>query len=233
MTAATTRLTGADLARRARLSPDESQQAFRALLDGLARPGRLIALPPSLAHRMPPALVPAVALADVEVTMAVLGGADEGWADAVRHATGARIAPLALAQMIVCLRAPSPPELAALERGDADSPERGARVSIACRSLRPLGGEEPGCPGIVLALQGPGVDGTAHVVVAGIDPEVPQALAEINCSFPAGIDVWLVADDGHLVGLPRSTSVAVLAAHDPDAAPPTDHDHDHDHEGAR
>lgn len=217
----------ADLARRARLSADESQRAFRALLDALARPGHVAALPASLSDRMPAALVPAAALADVEVTVAVLTEpADDDWAGAVRTATGARTAPLALAQMVACLRAPSPAELSALERGDAATPERGARVSIACRSVGTWEGGPAASPGIVLALRGPGVAGTAHVVVDGLDGEVPHVLADVNRSFPAGIDVWLAADDGNVVGLPRSTSVAVLVADDLESEPSADSDHE-------
>ncbi|CAN5251075.1 phosphonate C-P lyase system protein PhnH [soil metagenome] len=230
MTPATTaQVDPSDLTRRARLSSDESQQAFRALLDALARPGRVVALPTSLTDRMPPAIVPAAALADVEVAVAVLSGPDDSWADAVLHATGARATPPALAQMVVCRRAPAPAELAVLERGDAASPERGTRVSIACRSLRaPEGGRAAGS-GLALTLRGPGVEGTAHVVVDGLHPDVLQALVDANRSFPAGIDTWLVADDGSVVGLPRSTSVTTRPEHDLDAAPHPNRDH----QGAR
>jgi len=45
-------------------------------------------------------LVPVAALADVEVSVAVLTDPDDRWADAVLQATGARAAPLALAEMV-------------------------------------------------------------------------------------------------------------------------------------
>ena len=218
-----------ELTRRARLSPPESQQAFRALLDALARPGRVVRLPESLTERMPPALVPAAALADVEVTVAVVTGCHDDWADAVLQATGARIAPFTQAEMVVFRRAPSATEIVALERGDATSPERGARVSIACRSLSTPGTAMAAGSGLTLSLRGPGVEGTAHVVVDGLRPDALEALADANRSFPAGVDAWLVADDGSVVGLPRSAKVIAQPEDDLDAAP----DPDHHHQGAR
>ncbi|CAN5793222.1 phosphonate C-P lyase system protein PhnH [soil metagenome] len=223
-----------DRTRRARMSPDESQQAFRALLDALARPGHVVVLPASLTDRMPPVLVPVAALADVEVSVAVLTDPADRWADAVLQATGARAAPLAQAQLVACRRAPEPAELASLERGDPDAPERGTRVSIACRSLRSSGVDGAGGPGVALTLRGPGVESATHVVVEGLRPEALAAMVEANHSFPAGIDAWLVADDGSVVGLPRSTRITVRPAPGPGAGPPTDPDHhDHDHQGAR
>ena len=227
-----------DLARRARLSPSESQKAFRALLDALARPGRVVRLPVSLTERMPAVLVPAAALADVEVTVAVLTGPDDDWADAVLQATGARVAPFTQAEMVVFRRAPSATEVASLERGDATSPERGARVSIACRSLRaPEGPSGPDASraagsGLTLTVRGPGVKGTVQVVVDGLDPGALGALADANRSFPAGVDAWLVADDGSVVGLPRGASVVAGPEDDFDVAPDPDHHHHHHHQGA-
>ena len=217
-----------DLARRARLSPPESQQAFRALLDALACPGRVVRLPVSLTERMPAVLVPAAALADVEVTVAVVTGPNDDWVDAVLQATGARVAPFTQAEMVVFRRAPSATEVASLERGDATSPERGARVSIACRSLCAPGARRPAGSGLTLTLRGPGVKGTVQIVTEGLDPEALEALADTNRSFPAGVDAWLVADDGSVVGLPRSTKVMTGPADDFDAAP----DPDHHHQGA-
>lgn len=225
----TAHASSSDLARRAHLSPPESQQAFRALLDALARPGRVVGLPRSLTERMPPVLVPAAALADVEVTVAVITGPDDDWIDAVLQATGAQVAPFTQAEMVVFRRAPSASEIASLERGDATSPERGARVSIACRSLRAVGARRPADSGLTLTLRGPGVEGTIRVVTDGLHPAVLEALADANHFFPAGVDAWLVADDGSVVGLPRSTKVIAQPEDDFDAVP----DPDHHHQGAR
>ncbi len=58
------------------LEPEAAQQVFRAVLNSFSRPG--------LPHRLPstgfpPALLPALALADLETGVAVLDGADAEW----------------------------------------------------------------------------------------------------------------------------------------------------------
>jgi alpha-D-ribose 1-methylphosphonate 5-triphosphate synthase subunit PhnH len=55
-------------------------------------------------------------------------------------------------------------------------------------------------------LSGPGIDGTIELAVDGLGHDVFDAIVEANRQFPAGIDVWLVAGDGAIAGLPRSTA---------------------------
>ena len=74
------------------LDPDTAQRAFRAVLDALARPGVPAALPP--AADVPPALLPVLALADLDTPVCVLGDEpDSAWADGVATTTSAPPAP--------------------------------------------------------------------------------------------------------------------------------------------
>jgi hypothetical protein len=57
---------------RARLHPDESQRVFRVLVDALASPGRTYRLPHDVVGRAPMALVPLLAMCDIEVSITVL-----------------------------------------------------------------------------------------------------------------------------------------------------------------
>lgn len=214
----------ADQVRRARLTPTESQAVFRVLLDALSRPGRPQALPAAVARRMPPALVPLLALADVEVAVAVSPG-DDGWTDAVVVTTGARASDPRAADWVALLEPFDPALIAALRRGSATAPEAGARVSIAVADLQCGVGDgtgierSPWVERTVLRLRGPGVDGRTDVVIGGLHPAVAVALRAANAAFPAGIDAWFVAQDGRVVGLPRSTSIEVLEPAAPPAPP--------------
>ncbi|MQA03984.1 MAG: phosphonate C-P lyase system protein PhnH [Streptosporangiales bacterium] len=185
-------------ARAARLDPLAAQRVFDALLHTLANPGvpATIAVPAGV----PPALLPAVTLADVEVTMTVL--TDDDWADAVFAVTGARRAALADAGLVVALRPVDAGEVRSLCRGTAEAPESAARLVAAVEAI---GGDA----GTELTLRGPGVPGVRQLCVRGLDPAVVRALAEANTEFPAGVDAHLVAADGTVASIPRGTEVRV------------------------
>lgn len=185
------------------LAPDTAQTDFRALLGALARPGTLNTI--TLVPGVPPALTVAAGLADVEVPLCVL--ADEPERERVRAlhlATSAPAAALGAARMVVALRPPTEDEVATLPRGDALHPEHGARLILAVTGLSAAEG-----PGTVLTVAGPGVPGTRRIHVAGPPPEVFHALATANAVFPAGVDTFLVANDGTVAGLPRSAHISI------------------------
>lgn len=190
----------------ARLDIDSSQLAFRVLLDALARPG-LEVRPRQrlLAPGVPPALLVALALADLDVRVAVTGGADtERWARVIAGATGGRPSTLEGADIVVALDGLEPSQVRSVRRGRAEAPEEGARIAIACRGL------SAGGRGALLELSGPGVAGSRRVGVDGVDRRFFAALAEVNATFPVGVDTWLLADDGGVVGLPRSTRIRIV-----------------------
>lgn len=204
----------------------ESQAVFRALLDAFARPGTVTCLPSSVVDRVPPALAPVLALADVDVTVAVVehpvdddrSAAEPRWGRIVAAATGARTSAVESAAMVVAIAPPAPEVLRHLMRGSAAAPEQGTRLTIACRAL--LTDDDLVAPddrGTVAAAQvrssvllsGPGVDGSARVTALGIERAVFETIAAANDTFPAGVDTWLVADDGRVVGIPRSSTIEI------------------------
>ncbi|CAN5869178.1 hypothetical protein BH24ACT3_BH24ACT3_08360 [soil metagenome] len=209
------------LVARAHLSGADSQRVFRVLLDTLARPGRPRPFPRAVSDHLPAVLLPVLALADVEVTAAVLDHDGGRWAETVRGATGARLGAVPRAALVTAVRPVAPHEVMALELGRADAPERGARLVLACRTIQAAAGADPPSlradrssgrpagPHVTVVVRGPGVPTERRVLVTGLDPEVFEALAEVNRGFPAGVDTWLVADDGTVTGLPRSSSVSV------------------------
>lgn len=218
MTAVSDALAAAIVA--ARLTPDESQLVFRRLLDSLARPGRVAWLPADVARRVPPAVVPVLALCDLEVTCCVVGAPSSGvdWADVVAAATGARRAGISEAAWVVALAPLDGDDVAHLRRGTALAPEHGARLVQACGQLHMGAGEQPWSSTdpevghVTVELRGPGIPDRRRITVTGVTAGVFEALSAANAAFPAGVDTWLVADSGALIGLPRTTHISVISS---------------------
>lgn len=129
----------------ARLSGIRSQQVFDGLLRTLAEPGTIRALPAGLPASVPSVAWLPLALADVDITLAVadctgVGGTPETEAltRLLVEATGGDPVPLAEAWLVAVLPDSTggtrrlPPELAT---GSALAPEDGARVALPVRSL--------------------------------------------------------------------------------------------------
>lgn len=208
-----------------------SQQTFRVLLDALARPGRLAALPSESVHSgMPPTLAVPLALADLTQSVAVVGAETDSrhWENLVQGATNCAIADATDADQVVVVDGATPGLILALRRGDASSPELGCRLVIACDRLghgEDLNqGPNPYLTGdvVIIELTGPGIEGATTVAVAGVESAVFAALAEANGAFPAGIDTFLVDAAHQVVGIPRSTAVAVVTPDSNEATEGTD-----------
>jgi phosphonate C-P lyase system protein PhnH len=181
----------------------------------------------------------ALALADVDVAVAVVGaegsGADRVAADLIRRATDAPIVEVSEAAIVACLE-PSEQTLADVSIGTALAPEDGARVGLAVErlTLTPGAGYEPVDPagdepvrlaggdparlaggepvqGTVMALAGPGIPGERVVVVHGIDPAAIAHLGNVNGRFPTGFDTWLFAPGGEVMAISRSTTIRLVA----------------------
>jgi alpha-D-ribose 1-methylphosphonate 5-triphosphate synthase subunit PhnH len=200
--------------RRARLDGERSQVAFSLLLATLAHPGTVRSvLSVELPAGVPIPLVVPLALADVEVPVAVVtGDPDSPWPDLVRDVTGAPLVEPAHAAMAVLLDGFGPEVVTCLPRGTSDDPDRGAKVAIACRALHGPSGDGHGAAGgeVVIELSGPGVDGSRRLGVDGLDVSVIEAVAESNRTFPAGIDCWLASPTGEVAAIPRSAAVHVV-----------------------
>jgi alpha-D-ribose 1-methylphosphonate 5-triphosphate synthase subunit PhnH len=178
---------------------------LRSLLEALANPGRVVMLEPEVASAGA-AAVPLV-LADRGTPVAITG--DPKLAAAVVAATGAPIVPVGEAR-VVALMHPSAELVGRCARGSAEEPELGAKVGMACSRLSEAFPAAEAASCTRLLLEGPGVDGFRRLAVEGLDSSVLEALCLANNHFPAGLDTWLVDDEGHVAGLPRSITVQVL-----------------------
>jgi alpha-D-ribose 1-methylphosphonate 5-triphosphate synthase subunit PhnH len=190
----------------ARLRGHRSQQVFDTLLRTLAEPGTIRTLPPELSASVPPVAWPALALADVDVSVAVAGsnraGAD-ALASLLRAATDCPLTDTPSAAMVV-MPEPEAATLADVSVGTPLAPEDGARVSIAVDGFDREGSTE-------VTLSGPGVDGRRRVRI-GLDRLILDRLGDAAGRFPCGFDTWLVADDGRVMAIPRSTTVETVEA---------------------
>ncbi|ONK09704.1 phosphonate C-P lyase system protein PhnH [Streptomyces sp. MP131-18] len=199
-----------DRVRTLRRGPRETQRDFTVLLDVLARPGRIGRL--RLPAHPPAAAAAACGLIDFEVPLHVLtDGSAEGvaWALAVHAATGAPQTEAARARCLLALRPLGPADIGLLHRGSPLDPETGARVFAQVDTLSD--GTAGGADGAVtLAVTGPGVPTERRLVVAGLPAASVPALAEANAAFPCGVDLFLVAADGSVAGLPRTARVRLL-----------------------
>jgi len=178
------------------LTPAEAHAVFRAVLDALARPGTVQRLP--RVGAAPPVLLPVLALATLDTPVALLGDEPDGrWRARVRLATAAPSAAVPRARLVAALRSPAPTDVAGLARGSAQAPEDAALAAVV------IGGVDGGPD--AYELRGPGVDQVVTVALRGWDWPLHAARAEATAEFPAGPDLLLVAPDGRLVGLPRTT----------------------------
>ncbi len=221
----------------ARLSAESSLGVFKTMLGALARPGRVFHLPAISAAPPPPAIVPALALADDDSRVAVIDDSPV-WGEVVRSVTGASVSTLRCIDhcgehatpvdlrrddMVVALCGISADIVRAMAPEVRSSLASGARLFISCRSLAdPTGGDgrdtdpsghrrpaahDEAAPESLLQMRGPGAAAGRSIRATGISHEVLEAIDHINRGSTGGVDTWLVSDRSAVVGLPRSCSV--------------------------
>ena len=181
----------------------DAQGVFRAVLDALARPGTVQAIPARLAPPEP--LTPELAA----IALALTDGDTPVWLDPalaaapevaayLRFHTGAPLTDdPARAAFALVREAGRCPPLASFAQGDPAYPDTATTLVLALDSL---GG------GARLRLSGPGIRGMADLALAPLPPGWPGALRENRAGFPLGVDCLLTAP-GRVAGLPRSTTV--------------------------
>lgn len=178
--------------------PDAQQQAFRAVLDGFARPGTLVPAQPPGAMLMflSAVLDESVSLADPQG----LVGTD------ARRLLLAPTAPQAQARFVLLdgrklVEAGFQPALGTLE-----SPELSATLVLTVDALSdaPITTDAP----VMLQLQGPGVPGKRVLAVSGLHPDWLARRTAWVGAYPMGVDIVLAAPDA-MVALPRTTRIVV------------------------
>jgi len=191
-----------------RLSADQSQAAFRVLVETTASPGKVVAFEPLGGHAVHPVLVPVVTLVDVNTTVGVIDDEDPAAVEltgrALSRVTGARwTSEVSDAGVVVALRGPDPRHLHTIRVGSPEVPEDGAKLFVAVQSIGSHG------DGIAVTTRGPGAASGRTFTVSGLSGETLEVLGRLTRRFPAGVDAWLVADDGACVAIPRSNAISL------------------------
>jgi alpha-D-ribose 1-methylphosphonate 5-triphosphate synthase subunit PhnH len=177
----------------------DAQQAFRAVLDALARPGQIRVIGPAL---------PGVALGGAMARLLLsLSDADTPvwWqyesadlAHWLRFHVGAPLADAAaVASFAVFTDLGRGISLGDFAAGTAAAPEFSSTLLIELPSLT---------DGPVLAWHGPGIQTEQRVRLQGLPPEFWTQWQANHASFPQGVDIIFTCGDSAL-GLPRTTRV--------------------------
>lgn len=181
------------------LTPDEAQQSFRAFLDALAHPGRIVPLDTAaLPAGRYSALLPMLALTDLMTPIATLDEQDDQLRE-LAIVTGAPVVPLGEARWVLGTSG-SVSRFRELSSGVALHPERGA---VVCLQVDLLG------TGPAYELRGPGIDGCTRLQVTGLPDGFAQARGELIDTPPCGVDFLLVAPHA-VAAIPRTTTLSTV-----------------------
>lgn len=194
-----------------------TQRSFRQVMNAFAFPGSVRFIEPYPAGDegnevlLSPYLEMTLRLfVDQAVTFAVVGADSVRWERYIALQTHARPVEAAKAEYLLV---PSADDALACRTAVAGSfggtliaPERGAFVAIACGMLsaRPQTGLAR------FAVAGPGVKN--RTLFSTNRTDWARARAERGDEYPCGIEILLVADDGAIVALPRTTRIAKVSA---------------------
>lgn len=184
----------------------QSQQAFRALLDAMARPGRVVQVPTGAGHPdgLSPALAAAVlTLADLDTPVWLGPGFDgDAMKTWLRFHSGAPLATQPDQAVFALLDGRQMPALDSFAFGTDEAPDRGATLFIQVPSLT-------GAHGMI--WRGPGIKDSVAVPFCGLDQAIWRRRAALSIEFPRGLDLYLGCGQD-VLALPRSTAITFEGA---------------------
>ncbi len=180
----------------------QSQQAFRVLLDAMARPGRVLELSDECGR--PEGLSPVLAaglltLADLDTPVWLGAGFDTDAVKAwLRFHTGAPLAARPDQAALALLDAAHVPALDSFGLGSDEAPERGATLLVQAPSLTGAA---------AMTWRGPGIRESVTMPFCGLDAALWRQRAQLASVFPRGLDIYLGCGR-QVIGLPRSTTIS-------------------------
>jgi len=183
-----------------------AQSVFRAVLDAMARPGRIVAVPENVLAAAPPAPLGRAAasvlltLCDIDTPLWLDRRTQAGAADYLRFHCGVPLAAdPAAARFAMAVEADALPPLDAFDLGSDEYPDRSATLVVEVAGL--AAGKSGGT---ALTLSGPGIAGSAALTVDRLPDGFQAQRTALAPLFPRGLDVVLTCGD-RLAALPRTT----------------------------
>jgi alpha-D-ribose 1-methylphosphonate 5-triphosphate synthase subunit PhnH len=183
--------------------PHDAQRIFRAILDAVSHPGRIVSLPAAPAD--PGRLSPAAAaylltLADRDTPVWLAEEFDHpAVRDFLRFHAGSPIVDGRGEAAFGVLAANTPQPFEGFNLGTDAYPDRSATLLVEVPALS---------DGLVQQWRGPGIDVSATVAIAGLPEDFWTEWAANRGLFPCGVDVVFTAGT-ELCALPRSIAVEV------------------------
>jgi alpha-D-ribose 1-methylphosphonate 5-triphosphate synthase subunit PhnH len=208
-----------------------AQACFRAALDAMSRPGRIVALPnvatagmrvPAARSRDGAADVPMaeataallLTLLDAECAVRLHGAFDhDAMLSWLRFHTGARAALPGEPAAFTVVRAADAcaAQWHALDLGSDEAPQRGGTLIVEVPRLAAVD-DEPWLPNpaalMRLRLRGPGIEEEHTISVGGLPEEFWRYRLGLEPRFPQGFEL-LLTRGRWLAGIPRSTQIAL------------------------
>lgn len=182
-----------------------AQSAFRVIMDAMARPGHVLAIP---AHATPPAPLSAIAgtvactLLDVDTPFwldpALANSALQAW---LTFHTGARVAATPAEAHFALVGDPkSMPPLEHFALGSHNYPDQSTTLILQVDSL------DGGAP---LTFAGPGIKGRKTIAPQGLPADFTMQWRDNGERFPCGVDLILTSADA-IACLPRTARLVEL-----------------------
>lgn len=181
---------------------DAAQRHFRAVLEAMSRPGRMMRLDGELPSPPQP-LLPATwaivtSLLDHETPLWLEPSlASQPVISSLRFHVGCRLVDDPRRVAFAVATAAGLPPLHGFAQGEPDYPDRSTTVIVEVGAL---------ATGRGATLRGPGIDGRARLYAAGMKPSFWAEWRGNHAGYPLGIDV-ILTDGAGIACLPRSTAV--------------------------
>jgi len=178
----------------------DAQATFRAVMDAMARPARIVALPcpvapPGPLHKAAAAIACTLFDADAGFWLDAHLAGDSALNEWLVFNTGARPTPIAReAAFAIVSRPESMPKLDRFSLGTQEYPDRSSTVIIQLPDL------EGGRP---FTFEGPGIKRRATLAPKGLSRDFGDQWLENRGRFPRGVDLVLTAGE-RIACLPRS-----------------------------
>jgi len=184
----------------------QSQQAFRILLDAMSRPGRIASLKqePGRPAGLAPALAAALlTLCDLDTPVWLGPGfSTPEMRDWLRFHTGAPLATAPAQAAVALLSCENEIVLEDFSFGTDEAPERGATLLVQVPALTGAA---------AITWRGPGIRDAQSMPSCGLPATFWRQRVRLGSAFPRGLDIYL-ACGGDIVVLPRSTAVSIEGA---------------------